>query len=466
MARRIALIVIALIAVLLGAVAIPLGLTTAGQDRRDFQDMTAATTAREASLAEEYLDDHVTGPGLTRSIAGLQRQGNLVSVYDAAGRWVAGTRAIPGVSAGLIASSLAGHSTSAYPSEDRLLEVQPILDADVARPVGVVALSRSTQSVDRRVAELWAWITLVSIAGLLAATLIAATLARWVGRPLGALEDAAQLLGDGRLDARAAVEAGPLEVRRLASNFNQMAARLEALVHGNQAMMADVSHQLRTPLTALRLRLDVLAQEVPAQVGDELGGAQEEVARLSRMVDGLLAVARAENATAPAILVPVEAVIKDRDAAWRPAADEKSVNLTSWVSEPLTARIPEGHLEQMLDNLLANALEAVPPGGHIEVSAIGADQRVRIVVSDDGPGMNEQQRRAAFRRYVSTTTPGGTGLGLSIVHRLATSSGGGAEITQTPGGGLTVAIEVPAAPRLRPSRGADQGGRPAKAPRS
>jgi signal transduction histidine kinase len=450
-ARRIALIVIALIAVLLGTVAVPLGLRTASQDRRDFRDETAATAAGVSSLAEEYLNDHVTEPGLARAIAGLERHGDQVAVYDAAGRWRAGTRELPRVSPSLIATSLAGESTSDYPSADRLLVVRPVVDGGTVRPVGVVALSRSTEIVDHEVAELWAWIALVSIIGLLAAALIATMLARWVGRPLGALEGAAQRLGDGRLGTRAPVEAGPREVRRLASNFNQMAARLETLVDGHQAMMADVSHQLRTPLAALRLRLDVLAQEMPAQVADELGGAQEEVARLSRMVDGLLAVARAEHITAPAILVPVAAVIKDREAAWRPSAEEKSVKLTSWASEPLTARIPEGHLEQMLDNLLANALEAVPPGGHIQVSAVAADKHVRIVVADDGPGMSEQQRRTAFRRYV-TTTPGGTGLGLSIVHRLATSSGGGAELTQTPGGGLTVTIDVPAAPRLRAGR--------------
>lgn len=463
MARRIALIVIALIAVLLGAVAVPLGLSTAVQDRRDFRDVTVATAAGLASLAEEYLDDHRTGPGLARSIAGLRRQGDQVAVYDAAGRWLTGSRALPGVSPRLIGASLAGHSRSGYRSPDRLLVVRPVIDGGSARPVGVVALSRSTESVDHEVAEVWAWIALVSVAGLLAAALIAAMLARWVGRPLGALENAAQRLGDGRLSTRATVDEGPNEVRRLASNFNQMAARLEALVDGHQAMMADVSHQLRTPLAALRLRLDVLAQEVPAQVADEIGGAQEEVARLSRLVDGLLAVARAEHVTAPAVLVPVEDVIRDRDAAWRPAAEEKPVKLTSWTGEPLIARIPEGHLEQMLDNLLANALEAVPPGGHIQVCAVAAGQRVRIVVSDDGPGMSEQQRRAAFRRYV-TTTPGGTGLGLSIVHRLATSSGGGAELTQTPGGGLTVTIDVPSAPRLRPGRGTDLGGRPPRTP--
>jgi signal transduction histidine kinase len=242
-----------------------------------------------------------------------------------------------------------------------------------------------------------------------------------------------------------------VEARRLAVNFNRMAARLETLISGHQAMMADVSHQLRTPLAALRLRLDVLGQETQDPLATELAGAQEEVARLSRMVDGLLAVARAENVTTAPVVVPVDAVIRDRSAAWRPAAEEKSVELSSAAVEPVTARMGEGHLEQILDNLLANALEAVPAGGRIQIRTAAAGGRIRIVVADNGPGMNWQQQRAAFRRYVSAT-PGGTGLGLAIVHRIVTSDGGTAELSDTYGGGLTVTLDLPAVTRERVAR--------------
>ncbi len=448
MARRIALVVTALIALLLGVVAVPLGLITAAQDRHDFRDETLAAAAAVASVAEEHLDDHAGGPGLARAISELERQGDRVAVYDPAGRWLAGARPIAGISPALIGRALAAAGPTTYPVTDRLVVVAPVIRDETSLRVGVLVLSRSTEALDHRLVALWAWLAVVAVAGLVAAALIATALARWVGRPLGALEAAAQRLGDGALGARAQARSGPREVRRLADNFNQMAARLEALVDGHQAMMADVSHQLRTPLAALRLRLDVLAQESPAAIAEELAGAQEEVARLSRMVDGLLTVARAENASAPAVPVAVESVIRDRVAAWRPAADEKSVSLDSLVLEPLTARMGDGHLEQVLDNLLANAVEAARPGGQIRVSAAPADRRVRITVADDGPGMSPQQRRAAFRRFV-TSTPGGTGLGLAIVHRLVTSNGGTAQLSDTPGGGLTVTIDVPAATRDR-----------------
>ena len=190
--------------------------------------------------------------------------------------------------------------------------------------------------------------------------------------------------------------------------------------------------------------------QAPEPLADELAGAQDEVARLSRMVDGLLAVARAENVTSAQVLVQVDAVIGDRAAAWLPAAEERPVSLEVTVAEPVTARLGDGHLEQVLDNLLANALEAVPAGGHIRVGAVAAGTTVRITVADDGPGMSEQQRQAALRRYV-TATPGGTGLGLAIVHRLVTSDGGTITLSDTAGGGLTVTLDLPAAPRDRPS---------------
>jgi signal transduction histidine kinase len=267
-------------------------------------------------------------------------------------------------------------------------------------------------------------------------------LARWVGRPLSDLDAAAQKLGSGALDTRSPTGHGPPEVRRLALTFNTMAGRLEALVHGHQAMMADVSHQLRTPLAALRLRLDVLSQDADHATTAELAAAQGEIARLSRLVDGLLAVARAENVVGTPVEVAVDAVLGDRAAAWRPVAEERGVELTTVSPGPVWVGLGEGHLEQILDNLLANALDAVPPGGHVRVSAAATGEGARITVADDGPGMSQARQEAAFRRFASTSPPG-AGLGLAIVHRLVTSNGGSATLSDTPGGGLTVTVDLP-----------------------
>jgi signal transduction histidine kinase len=280
-----------------------------------------------------------------------------------------------------------------------------------------------------------------------------------VSRPLSDLEQAAQHLGDGHLGTRSPADAGPSKVRRLAANFNLMAARLEALVHGHQATMADVSHQLRTPLAALRLRLELLAQDSDEPAQAELAGAQGEIARLSRLVNGLLAVARAENITAAPTTVAVDAVVRNRVAAWRPAADEQGITLTASTPDAVRARMGEGQLEQILDNLLANALDALEAGQSVVLTAWTAGDDAWITVADTGPGMTAEQKRLAFRRF-ATSSAGGTGLGLAIVDRLVVSNGGSATLSDTPGGGLTVTIELPAARGPRAARRAS-GGRPA-----
>jgi signal transduction histidine kinase len=452
MARRIAAAVVALIALLLGVVAVPLGLITAAHDNRAFNAGAVSSAASLAGFAEEKMADNSGGTALAIDIGQLRHGGDSVAVYDEAGRWLAGTPARPAVAAGALARARARLTPTTFPADDRLVVLAPVVLDETGTTIGVVALARPTAPLEHRVTVLWLSLGAVSLAGLLAAALLATALARWVSRPLSQLGAAAQRLGDGALETRSPLDAGPGEVRRLAANFNTMAGQLEALVDGHQAMMADVSHQLRTPLAALRLRLDVLAQECDDHVAVELAGAQEEIARLSRMVDGLLAVARAEKVVAEPVPVAVDAVIRDRAAAWRPAAEERDVTLAADGLAPVRARLGDGHLEQILDNLLANAFDAVPAGGTIRVGATASGTGAQVVVADDGPGMSPQQQRAAFRRFAGTTTPGGTGLGLAIVHRLVTSNGGSAVLSDTPGGGLTVTLQLPGAPKERAPR--------------
>ncbi|HEV3287401.1 MAG TPA: HAMP domain-containing sensor histidine kinase [Streptosporangiaceae bacterium] len=446
MARRIILTMLALISALLASAVIPLGLLAGGREQDAFREGTILSARTLAALAEENLADHSGYPSLAPFLARLRHPGDQVWVYNLAGQLVAGVGGATAHDLPVRATALAAalHTSDSMSAEvNGRLQVVTGVRAGTAGPaVGVVVLSRSTEEVDERLRVLWAWLAAVAAVGLLAGTLVAIMLARWVGRPLSALDAAAQRLGGGALDTRSQAGSGPPEVRRLAGTFNTMAGRLEALVHGNRAMMADVSHQLRTPLAALRLRLDLLSQDADEATVSDLAGAQDEIARLSRLVDGLLAVARAENVVVEPVEISVNAVIQDRAVAWRPLAEERDAELTTGCTGPVVARLGEGHLEQILDNLLANALEAVPAGGHVRVSAGPAGQGVRVIVADDGPGMSPQQQEAAFRRFASTT-PGGAGLGLAIVHRLVTSNGGAAALSDTPGGGLTVVLDLP-----------------------
>jgi len=450
MARRIVLAVLAVVAAVLGSVAVPLGVITTGQDVRAFQNEARVAAVTLTNVAEERLDDKVHGSALARTVEQLAHGGDRVLVLDSAGRPLVASAARPPVTAAQLAHAKATGKTTTYQQEDTFLVVAPVRRDAGSGTAGVVVLARPTAAIERQAAVLWGVIAAVSTAGLLAAALVAIGLARWVRRPLSNLETAAQELGEGRLSTRAPVETGPREVRELAVNFNSMAARLEALVIGNQATVVDVSHQLRSPLAALRLRLDLLAQDSDAATAAELAGAQEEIARLSRLVNGLLAVARAENVATVQVNLQLDVVIKTRVAAWLPAADERDVRLDADV-ERMNVRMGEGYLEQILDNLIANALDVLTGGGAIWITAEAVGERARIIVADNGPGMSGQQQRTAFRRF-ATSNGGGTGLGLAIVDRLTVASGGTAALSDTPGGGLTVTIDLPIARRERSQR--------------
>jgi signal transduction histidine kinase len=319
MAGRIVGAVLALITGLLAAIAVPLGLITAAHDRTVFRGQSLSTAQSLASVAEERIDDRARDPGLARALRGLAAAGERAAVYDRAGRRIAGTGpwALP---AGPVRPDAPAARSSACRAGDRLVAVAPVVPDSGLGSVGTVAVSRSTARLDGDIAALWTLIGTVAAAGVLLAAGVAAAIAGWVSRPLTGLDAAVRQLGDGDLDARAPADGGPAEVRRLAATFNAMAARLQALIHGHRSMMADVSHQVRTPLAALRLRLDLLAQDADAQAAAELAGAQGEIARLARLVNGLLAVARAESETAPPVRVAADVIARDRAAAWRPAA--------------------------------------------------------------------------------------------------------------------------------------------------
>ena len=336
--------------------------------------------------------------------------------------------------------------------------------------VGTVIVARPNKSLDSDIVALWVILGTISALAIIAAAVLAFGLARWVSSPLKGLDAAARRLADGDLAIRTVVGSGPPELRRLGTTFNTMAGRLEALVHGNRAVIADVSHQLRTPLAALRLRLDLLAadaaQSDPA-TSHELAGALDELARLSRLVDGLLAVARAENVVPVPVAVDIAEVARERVVAWHPVADDRSIVLTATsaggglagaAGASVLAWIGEGHLEQILDNLIANALEALSSGLRVTVITAATPTGARITVRDHGPGMSAEDRERAFLRF-GTSSPNGTGLGLAIVHRLTTSNGGTASLAETPGGGLTVTLDFPGVPASNGSA-AHHDGRP------
>jgi signal transduction histidine kinase len=447
--RRIVLALVALTAAVLAAAVVPLALQASAHARDSFVNDAAATASTVAKIAEERLGDHAADPALSNALLSAAREGDELLVLDEAGRPVI-SQGVPRESwTQLEAEAVERGDPSTELTKDRVIVVQTVWDdGKFSTPIGTVVLERPTAKLNQTIENLWLYVALLSGLAMIAAVLIAIYFARWVSRPLGRLDTAARQIADGELSVRARTGSGPPELRRMAATFNMMAGRLETLVHGNRAMLADVSHQLRTPLTALRLRLDLLAADSGPTAADELAGAQLEVARLSRLVDGLLATARAESVTQQLQHIDVVTAVTDRVAAWQPVADGHGVKLV--LDEPETGKdsrpqvaLGAGHLEQIMDNLLDNAIEALGDGGGtVTVSVAGSAKGTMVAVADDGPGMTPQERSRAFLRFASGSATG-TGLGLAIVHRLVTSDGGTIRLDDTPGGGLTVVLEFP-----------------------
>ncbi len=515
MTRRVLFALLALTTSVLVAAVIPLGFKAAGQELNAYVDDTRAAARAAAAVAEEGLADHDPNPDLGRVLAAARRGADTLVILNAKGKVVASVGSRAAIPAGLIDAAAGARELETDVTGGYVTVVVPVRETTAV--VGTVSLARPLGPLNARVRALWLTLSLIATAAIVASALLALALARWVSRPLTDLDASARRLGKGDLSVRAAVGSGPPELQRLATSFNKMASRLETLVHRNRAMVADVSHQLRTPLAALRLRFDLLAQDADPATAAELAGVLDEFARLSRLVDGLLAVAKAEHSLPSAVLVDVRAVVVERVAAWQPVADDRGVSLVAQVAGEVTAAIGAGQLEQILDNLIANALDATDAGNHVTVSHVtvsasaapmdacaaksaqgteapvvpaggrtggggtgtggrtggnggssggggssgdggggtGAGRGVRVVVADDGPGMSANDRARAFGRF-TTASPGGTGLGLAIVFRLVSSNGGTARLDETPGGGLSVGLEFDSASPVLPARPGDQ----------
>jgi signal transduction histidine kinase len=320
----------------------------------------------------------------------------------------------------------------------------PVVNGNV--PIGALRVTYPTSFVDARIRRTWLVLAGVGAIVLAVVFLVSLRLARQVTKPLDDLERAAGDLGHGDLEARTVIPAGPPEIRELAESFNRTAARLEELVTSQQAFVADASHQLRTPLAALRLRLENLEGELgnaPEPAREDVVGALDEVARLSRLVDGLLELARAERSVTATGPIAVGPLVDQRVDAWSALASERDVDLVARIDGDLVVSSAPGRLDQVLDNLLANALDIAPGGSAVRVTGRRTAAGIELVVLDAGPGMSAEQRAHAFDRFwrpSGADRNGGSGLGLSIVKRLVTADGGSVELDESPEGGLAARV--------------------------
>jgi signal transduction histidine kinase len=482
--RRLLASYLVLTLVLLVALEVPLA---ANNDERQRTDLTA-NLVRDAYTMAGYAEETVEGKGsvdLHRlALSYAQRTGARLVIVDRAGRPLADSQPDtpddsfanrPEIGQALAGSVATGSRRSDTLGTDLVFAAVPI--ASSAGVQGALRVTYPASELDQRRRSYQLTLLGIAFVSLAAAGLLGLALARWVTRPIRRLEDAAADLGAGDLHARADDEVGPPEVRQLAHAFNQMAARLDGLVAAQASFVADASHQLRTPLAALQLRLENLQADVsaiPAGAGAGLGeagsspspstdldadldAALAETARLARLVDELLALARADAATpAVATVVDLDPFLADRGDAWAATLADRSLDL-ALAGGGLQVQATPDHLAQILDNLIANAADAAPEGTTIVVRAEVADpspigdrrRDVVIHVEDAGPGLDPDERARAFDRFWRgrPNRPGdlgGTGLGLAIARQLARVGDGDLLLATAPSGGLDAQIVVPA----------------------
>jgi signal transduction histidine kinase len=351
----------------------------------------------------------------------------------------------PEVQAALQGTRSQGERHSNELNEDLLYTAVPVTDSS-GRTVGAVRVTQSVDAVNERVRN--SVLTLVGIGGLalVLGLVLAWLLAETLSRPLRRLADTARAVEAGDIGARAEVE-GPTEQQEVAHAFNDMTERLGVVLAAQREFVANASHQLRTPLTGLRLRLESAALKADtSELEQELTAAEREVERLSRLLTALLTLAREGQAPMPGRSVSLDDAAAAAHARWADRADADGSRLTLEGSERVTACASDDDVAIVFDNLIENALHYAP-GAAVALRWGASGDEVWLAVEDDGPGIAPGEEEALFERFARGSAgsgSSGTGLGLAIVQMLARRWRGRASIRNRPQGGARVEVWFPA----------------------
>ncbi|MFE4539427.1 sensor histidine kinase [Streptomyces scopuliridis] len=324
----------------------------------------------------------------------------------------------------------------------RLIVDSPVVrDGDV---VAVVVTDSPTGQMRSRILHGWLIIAAGEVAAMLLAVGAAIRLTGWVLRPVRVLDAATHDIATGRMNSRVAAAGGPPELRRLASSFNEMADNVEDVLEQQRAFVADASHQLRNPLAALLLRIELLGLELP-EGNEEIASVRTEGKRLAQVLDDLLDLALAEHAAADLRLTDIGEVAAERVAAWRALAEEKGVRLTEHRAA-VTAWADPIALSSALDAVIDNALKFTPAGEVVTVTVARNGTTSKIVINDGGPGLTDDElARIGDRFWRSNRHQNikGSGLGLSITRALLAAGGGSIAYAHGEPHGLRVTLSVP-----------------------
>jgi signal transduction histidine kinase len=347
----------------------------------------------------------------------------------------------PEIAAALRGRAVQVRRSSSTLGQTLLATAVPILhDGGV---LGAVRITQSVTAVDRAT-----WRALIGL-GLVALVVLAMGLAAGVVissvlvRPLRRLEATARRIAAGDLASRAGAE-GTTDQRSLAHSFNDMADHLQGVLESQRRFVADASHQLRTPLTGVRLRLEEARATTPdtAPAAEELDAGMREVDRLAGIIEDLLMLSRRDGDGATAEPVDAAAAAAAAVERFGPTAADRDVELRVSGRRPLRVSVPPAALDRVLDALLGNAIAYTAPGTAVEVAV----EDGRIAVLDRGPGLAPGEEETVFARFHRGSAgrgSAGTGLGLAISRQLARDWDGEVTLANRRGGGARAVVVLP-----------------------
>ena len=293
------------------------------------------------------------------------------------------------------------------------------------------------------------------ILGLLGVAFLAGRAVRRMAAPIGDVMEAADRVAGGDYLTRVQVR-GPGEVGRLASSFNQMTERLQANETQRRALLADVAHELRTPLSVIRGNVEGMLDGVYPPDEAHLGPVLEETAVMARLLDDLQTLSTAEAGVLRLHRERIDpaALAQDAAAAFRSRADRAGVGLDCRAAGPVPeVDVDPVRIGEVLANLLTNAIRHTPSGGAVRVVVEPAPGGVAFTVADTGPGIDARDLPHVFDRFVKSADSGGAGLGLAIARSLVEAHGGRITAASAPGQGTTMRFVLPAVESFTGSSG-------------
>lgn len=338
--------------------------------------------------------------------------------------------------------------------ENRLVVAAPFFNGSQQKETleGIVRISVPTVHAQADIRSIW--VSLIAAGGviLVITILVSLRLARWISTPLQTLTLATEAVAAGDLD-QTVPSIGPEEVRRLAQSFNRMTERVKHLLDRQRAFAANAAHELRSPLTGLRLRLEVLqkhAQDEPQLFQTYLPQMEREIAYLQRLVEHLLTLAGLDEGQAfPRTPIDLAPLCYEVTEAAEPLAREASLLIKVEVPSHLPPVAANAEAMRMVvRNLLDNAIRNTPAGGVVTLQAQGDERTVTLAVADTGQGIAAEHLPRIFDRFYrvesgKTRSGRGAGLGLTLVKSLVETFGGQISVESQVGRGTRFTIALP-----------------------